>query len=198
MLFQGQEFGVDRAVPLLRRPRRELARAVRDGPRRVPRRSSRRWRRPTAQAAAPPTRRAARRSSAASSTRRERDRHARSSRCTATCSRCAASDPAFAQQRAVASTARCWATRRSCCASAPTTAAGPTTGCCSSTWAPTCDSRRSPSRCWRRRAEAAGGASGRARRSRYGGSGDAGARPPTTAGVLPGESALVLGPGDGA
>ena len=154
MLFQGQEFGVDAAVPLLRRPRRRAGAAVRAGTRRVPARSFRRSPEPAAQAALRRPGRA-RDLRALQAGLRSASAHARRrGAAPRSAARCGASDPAFAQQRARShATARCWATRRSCCASSATTgrrrpAAARQPGTRS---APRADR---PSRCWRRRAGA--------------------------------------------
>ena len=195
MLFQGQEFGVDAAVPLLRRPRRRAGRAG------APRggasswRSSRRSPTPDAQAAlADPARRETFARCKLDCGERERAR-GDAARCTAICSRCGATTRRSRQQRAdrmhgAVLGDQALALRFSL---ATTRRAGdrlllvnlgadlplsPVAGAAARAAA-----RRALARCC-----------GPARTSRYGGGGDAGARDRRRAGVCPAHAALVLAP----
>ena len=118
MLFQGQEFGASRAVPLLRRPRRRAGGRRAQGPRASSCAQFPRLAAPEAQAriADPAATRDVRALQAGS--RASAQRTARRWRCTAICWRCAATTPAFAPAARRPPRRRGARRRRaSCCAS---------------------------------------------------------------------------------
>ena len=152
MLFQGQEFGSTRAVPLLRRPRGRAGAPVREGRARVPARSSRRCADAeraggAARPGAPETLRARASSTGASAsgTRRACALHR-------DLLRLRRDDPAFAQQRARSHRRRgARPRRRSCCASSRA-ATGRRSAAAREPRRAICDCAPCPSRCSRRRA----------------------------------------------
>ena len=146
-------------------------RAVARGPRASSWRSSRRWRRRRRSARARRSGARARRSRAASSTRRSASGTRRDAGAAPrSAARCAASDPAFAQQRgAIACTARCWATQALALRFFAATARRRRPAAARQPGPRPARSRRCPSRCSRRRPGSAGARCGRARHPRYGG-----------------------------